>query len=137
MKNKAIMSLFLGLTQGFDIVKDCGAVPKVGDSVSLEDTQQNAAAIMKCIDLANNDPTDRTVVIPEGQLFSSMPIWASDLNDVTLTIDGVLETSPHIDEWTDGGKNFITISDSKHFNINGKGIVEGQGYEWWVREWNH
>ena len=66
-----------------------------------------------------------------------MPIWASDLNDVTLTIDGVLETSPHIDEWTDGGKNFITISDSKHFNINGKGIVEGQGYEWWVREWNH
>ena len=99
--------MLLGATQAFDIVKDCGAVPKLGNSVSLEDTQKNSAAIMKCIDLANNDPSDRTVVIPRGQMFSSMPFWASNLNNVTLTIDGVLETSPHIDDWTDGGKNFI------------------------------
>ena len=96
---------------------------------------------MKCLDLANNDPNDRTVVIPKDQLFSSMPVWASNLNDVTLTIDGVLETSPHIDDWTldeagDGTRNFIEITDSKYFNINGEGIVEGQGYDWWVREWN-
>ena len=71
--------------------------------MSLEDTQQNAAAIMKCLDLANNDPDDRTVVIPKGHLFSSMPVWASGLNDVTITIDGVLETSPHIDDWTVNG----------------------------------
>jgi hypothetical protein len=89
--NKAILSLFLGLTQGFDIVKDCGAVAKGKDTQTLKETQQNAAAIMSCLDKANSDPTDRTVVIPKGQLFSSMPIEASGLNDVTLTIDGVLE----------------------------------------------
>ena len=137
--NKALM--LMGLTHAYDIMKDCGAVPREGDIASLEDTQLNAKAIMKCIDMANNDPKDRTVVVPEGHLFSSMPVWASNLNDVTLTIDGVLETSPHIDNWTlndagDRTRQFIEISDSTNFNINGKGIVEGQGYDWWVREWN-
>jgi hypothetical protein len=53
----------------------------------------------------------------------------------------VLETSPHLDDWTlkddHGCRNFIDIQQSTNFNINGVGIVEGQGYEWWVREWNH
>lgn len=122
MNNKTIISLLLGATKAYDIMKDCGAVPKVGNSVSLEDTQKNAEAIMKCIGLANNDPEDRTVVIPKGNMFSSMPVWANGLNDVTLTIDGVLETAPYLDDWTLDGdrvRHFIDISDSKHFNING------------------
>lgn len=70
-----------------------------------------------------------------------MPFTVSNLTDVTLTIDGVLETAPQIDNWTlaeDGtAMQFITISDSTHFNIDGKGTVEGNGYDWWVREWKH
>jgi len=54
---------------------------------------------MNCLDKANSDPTDRTVVIPKGSLFSSMPIEASGLNDVTLTIDGVLEVCQYFDDW--------------------------------------
>lgn len=68
---------------------------------------------MNCLEMANNNPMDRTVIIPKGHIFSSMPIWKSGLNVVTLTIDGVLETSPHLDDWTtdNGGKarNFIDI----------------------------
>lgn len=70
-----------------------------------------------------------------------MPFALSNLTDVTFTIDGVLETAPHHDEWpkAEDGRvmQFIQIDDSTNIGINGKGTVEGNGYDWWVREWNH
>jgi hypothetical protein len=72
-----------------------------------------------------------------------MPVDLHNLSNITLTIDGVLLTSPYWQEWpTDGSGRqsvypFIQISDSEDITINGQGTVEGQGYDWWVREWNH
>ena len=36
--NKAILSLFLGASKAFDIVKDCGAVAKGKNVQTLEET---------------------------------------------------------------------------------------------------
>ena len=39
----------------------------------------------------------------------------------------------------DGSKlgPLFQVSDSEFININGSGTIEGQGYDWWVREWAH
>ena len=31
--------------------------------------------------------------------------------------------------------DFLTFTDCQDINIRGKGVVEGLGYDWWVREW--
>ena len=51
---------------------------------------------------AQADPNDRTVVVPKGHIFTSMPVDLHNLTDITLTIDGVLETSPYYKEWPYG-----------------------------------
>jgi len=33
--------------------------------------------------------------------------------------------------------DFLTFEDSIGLNIVGDGIVDGLGYDWWVREWEH
>ena len=123
-------------------MSDCDAVPTYGSSVSLEDTQKNAAAFVKCFDMAQNDPVDRTVVLPRGHIFESMPVDLYNLSNVTLKIDGTWMPSPYWEQWplySDGSKvlPLFQVNDSENFNIEGEGVVEGQGYDWWVREWNH
>lgn len=75
-----------------------------------------------------------------------MPVNLNNMKDVTLTIDGVLETSPYWQDWplypsSSNGKSgvvpFIMFTDSENININGEGTVEGQGYDWWVREFKN
>ena len=31
--------------------------------------------------------------------------------------------------------NLIQFKDSSHLTIKGEGVVEGNGYDWWDREW--
>jgi hypothetical protein len=60
---------------------------------------------------AQADPIDRTVVVPKGHIFTSMPVDIHNITDITLTIDGVLETSPFYKEWP--------LSDFKYENEDG------------------
>ena len=110
-------------------MQDCGAVPTLGKDVTLEDTQQNAKALYDCFMKAQSDPVDRTVVVPKGHIFTSMPVDLINMKDITFTIDGVLETSPYNLDWptfesnSDGNNHgvlpFFHIVDSENFNING------------------
>lgn len=33
--------------------------------------------------------------------------------------------------------DFLTFVNGSNINIKGQGIVDGLGYDWWIREWNH
>lgn len=67
-----------------------------------------------------------------------MGMKISNLYNVTLKIDGVLEGSLHFDQWpTDRGSviDILSFEDCESLTISGSGMVDGRGYDWWVREW--
>ena len=105
MRKALFATTFAAQAQAYDILKDCGAVPSLNNKVSLEDTQQNSKALYDCFMKAQADPNDRAVVVPRGHIFTSMPVDLYNLTDITLTIDGVLETSPFYKEWPTGDQN--------------------------------
>lgn len=67
-----------------------------------------------------------------------MPMNVSNINNVTLQVDGLVEVSEDNTHWPlKDPKNvwdFWTITDSSNIHIKGNGTVSGNGYWWWVRE---
>lgn len=80
-----------------------------------------------------------------------MPTSHANLTDVTLQIDGIWEASPFYQSWPKLGQNtildslnggadyldFLTFSNCTNLSIEGEGIVDGLGYDWWTRTWEH
>jgi hypothetical protein len=112
-------------------MSDCGAVPTYGNSVSLQETWDNAKAFRDCFDMAQNDPDNRNVVVPRGHIFESMPVDVYNLSNITLTIDGTWMPSPYWEQWplmpSENGKllPLFQVSDSEFINIDGFGTIEG------------
>ena len=51
----------------------------------------------------------------------------------------MLEASTFYDDWPVDGKTVFSLlrfDNCTNINIQGDGVVDGLGYEWWVREWN-
>lgn len=51
----------------------------------------------------------------------------------------MLEASTFYDDWPVDRNtvlSFLRFDNCTNINIQGDGIVDGLGYEWWVREWN-
>jgi hypothetical protein len=51
----------------------------------------------------------------------------------------VLEASTFYDDWPNDGKTVFSLlkfDNCTNINIQGDGVIDGLGYEWWVREWN-
>lgn len=60
------------------------------------------------------------------------------MTDVVLTVNGILEASTHYKEYpisNSGVNDFLNVVDVNGFIMNGTGMVDGLGYDWWVREW--
>lgn len=74
-------------------IREFGAIS--GDSSDATATV-NSAAILKAILAANASSTDRTVLVPAGLNFTVFNTSISNVNDVTLQIDGVLVVSNNI-----------------------------------------
>ena len=67
-----------------------------------------------------------------------MPIQMGFLNTITFTVDGVIQLSDDYKSWPTTGnsvQHFWLIQDSESIHIQGTGLVEGQGYWWWMREY--
>jgi len=132
-------------------MNDCGAVPKTSLKVELNDTIRNSKALETCMIRANSGTGPKVVMIPDGYAFSSMPTMLVNMTDVTLQINGIWEASTFYDQWPSangtypdglvGGHkdllDFLTFINGTNITIKGNGIVDGLGYEWWIREWNH
>ena len=67
-----------------------------------------------------------------------MPMQISDLHDVNIQMDSVIEVSEDYMNWPNKNEkdvwDFITITDSTNLHIKGNGTVSGNGYWWWVRD---
>lgn len=96
---------------------------------------------------ANASETDKTVVIPSDTVLSLMPSTFSDLFNVTLRVNGTILQSVNHLQYPHGGNRGDNTSRSEepynamfHFEkcegvaLDGNGVIEGQGFKWWVRE---
>lgn len=67
------------------------------------------------------------------------PFYVSHIDNLTLTIDGTVRASEDNINWPNGtdqrALNFWSITDSKNLHVRGSGMVDGQGYWWWMREY--
>lgn len=67
-----------------------------------------------------------------------MPVFADFLNDITFTIEGNVYASQDYQSWNFTNKqyrDFWNIQDSQNIRFQGSGVVDGQGYWWWMREY--
>jgi hypothetical protein len=95
-------------------------------------------AIQEAILAANStDNDDRLVEIP-AYTFSSLPIRSDNIDNITMQIDGKVLVSkdyksfPNRDERNI--EDFLAFYDSNDLVFEGTGVIDGQGFMWWVRE---
>lgn len=62
-----------------------------------------------------------------------------DVRNVSLIIDGTLEASVHNEQWPVDKHHsvfqMLYFEDCYNITIGGKGLIDGLGYDWWIREW--
>ena len=91
-------------------------------------------AILDAIMAAHSsDNDDRIVEIPAGHTFSSFPVRANDLKNITFQIDGTLLLSKNFEAFSADG--FFAFDDTEDITFKGTGTIDGQGFNWWIREY--
>ena len=115
-------------------IVDYGAVPNVN---SNEAAWTNSVALTAAILAANNSVTDdRTALIPANYSFYIFEVEVSKLFNITIEIDGTLLISNNITAWPPSNPKHtlaaLYIGDSEYIILQGKGVFDGQGYDWWV-----
>uniref|UniRef100_A0A803LJE0 Polygalacturonase n=1 Tax=Chenopodium quinoa TaxID=63459 RepID=A0A803LJE0_CHEQI len=76
-----------------------------------------------------------TVEIPSGNKFLIKPITLQGpcMPQLVLQIDGVVLAPPKVSSWPKSGLfQWINFKWVQNFTIQGSGIVDGQGSEWWM-----
>ena len=118
----------------FISIDDFGAIK---DDPSYEAAMRNGEALFYSLLTANKSTSDRTVLVP-ANFYGMLPAGSVDrLINVTLQIDGTLN-SWDLDHSrypiNSGGHvlNFIDLPNSENLIIKGSGIIEGNGYLWWL-----
>ena len=66
--------------------------------------------------------------------FSSLPVRTVNLTDVTIQIDGKLLVSKDF-ESLPAKSDFLMFFGAKNLTFKGEGVIDGQGYMWWIREY--
>ena len=94
----------------------------------------NSMAILDAIMAAHSsDNDDRVIEIPAGHTFSSFPIRADNVKNITIQIDGTLLLSKDFKAFSADG--FLTFHDTEDLTFKGTGTIDGQGFAWWIREY--
>jgi polygalacturonase len=94
----------------------------------------NSAAIEQACIAANQSIGGRTVLIPSNKEFCIFSSEVHQLHNVTFQVEGKLTISNNITEWLN---NIVTYTaalnfiECKDFTMNGNGVLNGQGYDWW------
>lgn len=80
-------------------------------------------------------------MIPEGETYTLFPVVHSNFKDVKVVIDGTILCGSDQINWTSKpGKrgrayNMFHLTDGTDLEFTGKGLVDGRGFAWWVRQW--
>jgi hypothetical protein len=112
----------------------------VANSASNAASQINAAALTKAMYAVNSDPTDRVVIIPAGLRFTFFNVTLSKLTNVVLRVDGTMAINNNISAWPQlnndgGGFGCFEFVDCVNVTLEGSGMIDGQGYDWWWYVW--
>mmetsp|Transcript_35007 Transcript_35007/g.25488 ORF Transcript_35007/g.25488 Transcript_35007/m.25488 type:complete len:167 (-) Transcript_35007:1197-1697(-) len=118
-------------------ILDYGAIPDLTDT---DTAYANAYAFNKAIEAANaGTSADRVVLVPANYTFTLMPVHVDHLYNFVLTINGTILASEDNINWENRTEtecwDLFTINDSTNITINGEGVVDGQGFRWWMREY--
>jgi polygalacturonase len=130
-------------------IDDYGAY--ANDESNYDVEFRNGAALENVIYAANSykakNPEETVVaLVPEGNFYSIMPAHLTDLDGITIRIDGTIKASkrhtryPADLKWKSSGYwkgqawTIFQINDSKNLIFEGKGTVDGQGFMWWMRD---
>lgn len=122
--------IFLARGSVGHFVEDFGAIHTVE---RWEVALQNAEAFLKALSAANSSDTDRTVVFPEGRSYYMYAINVTGLNGVKIQIDGTLRYSDEIKNWPEDNFGLMRFLSCEGLHITGKGMIDGQGLNWWRR----
>ena len=95
-------------------------------------------AIQEAILAANStDNDDRVVEIP-AFTFSSLPVRSEHIINITVQIDGTLLVSKDYKSFPNKDSNniedFFTFRFCHDLVFKGEGVIDGQGFMWWIRE---
>mmetsp|Transcript_14003 Transcript_14003/g.18190 ORF Transcript_14003/g.18190 Transcript_14003/m.18190 type:complete len:467 (+) Transcript_14003:93-1493(+) len=104
----------------------------VANDMSNEACYANSIAIENALYAANE--TAGTVIIPENMEFCIFTSEVNQLHNVTFQIDGKLTISNNITEWLTNIQTFtaaLNFIECRGFTMNGHGILNGQGHDWW------
>ncbi|OMJ70769.1 hypothetical protein SteCoe_31190 [Stentor coeruleus] len=87
--------------------------------------------------ISANTGSDRTVVISAGKTYWMLPAGTLyNLNNLVINIDGtIIAWGGEEGEWPTGPNghvlDLISIQNTNNLTIQGTGLIEGQGYNWW------
>lgn len=82
--------------QAYHSIDDYGAIANDSSNAA---GHANSMAIINAMNAANQNATDRTVLIPSGKVYNSFNVSFENLVNVTLQIDGTFVASNDIGEW--------------------------------------
>lgn len=111
-------------------IESCGAIPNVNSvSTARENGRALACALLSAA-------SESTVVVPYGARWFVIPYQSLDTlaPRVTLRIEGELVAHDSIKAWPRQGRAYlslIAVHNASHFVIEGDGMINGQGHNWW------
>uniref|UniRef100_A0A914EP65 Polygalacturonase n=1 Tax=Acrobeloides nanus TaxID=290746 RepID=A0A914EP65_9BILA len=137
-----LFHLILDLALSFHSIDDYGAIPNVN---SNDAAHANTMAMVKALSAANQDPSDREVLLPKGNTYYVFNMTATNLVNVIFRIEGTYIVSDNISEWEnimghpppipEVHSGSLNIWNSTNITITGGGSIIGQGYTWWIYVW--
>lgn len=129
--NKLIYLLFITIT----IAKDIYIQPINGSTTSI--AKQNGILFYNTI--VNASINDRVILGKDTLIYMIPYQYFTNLNSITIELNGIIYLHNNISAWnynenTQSYDNAIDIRNSKNITItsNGNGIIDGQGYTWWI-----
>lgn len=57
------------------------------------------------------------------------------VENVEIIVDGTVLMSPHYKDFVDTLDGWWVFYNGSNIKMHGTGIIDGQGYMWWIREW--
>ena len=109
------------------------------DDNSYSAALTNSHAFKSAVLAANSSETDRVVHVPQNARYTMMPVVLSDIFNVTFEVEGTVLCAQEFDNWPvrpDNGKmwDLWNFEDSSDLHLKGNGVIDGQGFQWWIRE---
>jgi polygalacturonase len=117
-------------------INDFGAI---SNNHSYEAAIANGIAFHSALIAANSSTYDRFVLVEGGKFYDMLPADG----DVTRLVNLTIQLDGKINLWDEDHSkyprnkngnvfNFISLSNSENLTIKGNGVIEGNGYSWWL-----